>query len=166
MHDANIITLYKNKGDCSDCNNYLGISLLSIAGRPLPSQYWTGSRCLLSMFTQKCSVDSELEDSHSTWSLHYISSKRSDTSRSDLCTSHLLTWPRLLTWSAEKASLLQRTGCPPKLLRIINFFHENMQCTVQYDGSSSDSFPISNGVKQGCIPAPTLFGIFFSFLLS
>ncbi|CAE1296799.1 unnamed protein product [Acanthosepion pharaonis] len=33
MRDANIVTLYKNKGDRSDCNNYRGISRLSFVGK-------------------------------------------------------------------------------------------------------------------------------------
>ena len=33
MRDAKIITLYKNKGARSDCNNHRGISLLSIVGK-------------------------------------------------------------------------------------------------------------------------------------
>ena len=62
-------------------------------------------------------------------------------------------------------SLLQRIGCTPKLLRMIISLHEGMQGTVQYDGSSSDPFPIRNGVKQGSILTPTLLGTFFSLLL-
>ena len=33
MHDAKIITLFKNKDGHSDCNNYYGISLLSVVGK-------------------------------------------------------------------------------------------------------------------------------------
>ena len=33
MRDAKTVTLFKNKGDRSDCNNYWGISLLSVVGK-------------------------------------------------------------------------------------------------------------------------------------
>ncbi|XP_076056168.1 uncharacterized protein LOC143034109 [Oratosquilla oratoria] len=49
---------------------------------------------------------------------------------------------------------------------MISSFHEAKHGTVQYDGSSSDPFPIRSYVKQGCVLAPTIFGIFSSLLLS
>ena len=62
--------------------------------------------------------------------------------------------------------LLEKIGCPPKLCSMVVSFHENMKGTVVYDGSTSEPFPVCSGVKQGCVLAPTLFGIFFSLLLS
>ena len=61
--------------------------------------------------------------------------------------------------------ILQKIGCPPKLLAVITSFHQGMQSTVCFDGATSEPFPVSSGVKQGCVLAPTLFGIFFSMLL-
>ena len=40
-----------------------------------------------------------------------------------------------------------------------------MKGTVAFDGSTSDAFDIRSGVKQGCVLASTLFGIFFAVLL-
>ena len=37
--------------------------------------------------------------------------------------------------------------------------------TVQFDGNMSSEFEVKSGVKQGCVLAPTLFGIFFALLL-
>jgi hypothetical protein len=38
--------------------------------------------------------------------------------------------------------------------------------TVIFNGNKSDKFPICSGVKQGCVLAPTLFGIFFAVMLN
>ena len=39
-----------------------------------------------------------------------------------------------------------------------------MQARFQYDGAISGSFPINKGVKQGCVLAPTLFRLYFSYV--
>ena len=61
--------------------------------------------------------------------------------------------------------ILARLGCPPKFLTILGQLHEGQQGQVKHNGPLSDSFPISNGVKQGCVLAPTLFSTFLSIML-
>ena len=60
---------------------------------------------------------------------------------------------------------LHKIGCTPRLHSLIESFHSNMKGTVQFNGNLSKPFGMHSGVKQGCVLAPTLFGIFFALLL-
>ena len=40
-----------------------------------------------------------------------------------------------------------------------------MRATVLDNGDTSDSFSVTNGVKQGCVLAPTLFSMVFAAML-
>ena len=62
-------------------------------------------------------------------------------------------------------SLLAKFGCPAKLVNIIKQLHEGMIGRVCADGLESDGFEVTNGVKQGCVIAPSLFSLFFMAML-
>ena len=61
---------------------------------------------------------------------------------------------------------LPKIGCPPKLQSMIESFHSDSKGTVQFNVSPSEPLEIRIGVKQGCVLAATLFGIFFGMLLN
>ena len=61
--------------------------------------------------------------------------------------------------------ILERLSCPPKFLSMIIQLHEGQHGQVRLNNDLSEPFPIVNGVKQGCVLAPTLFSIFFSMML-
>ncbi|KAG6925867.1 hypothetical protein G0U57_013140, partial [Chelydra serpentina] len=62
--------------------------------------------------------------------------------------------------------IVSKLRCPPKLVKIICLFHEGMQGQVLLNGDLTDSFLISNGVKQGCVLTPVLFNLFFTKVLN
>ena len=49
---------------------------------------------------------------------------------------------------------------------MVRQFHDGMLARVQNDGEFSDPFPVTNGVKQGCVLAPTLFNMMFSTMFT
>lgn len=67
---------------------------------------------------------------------------------------------RPLMWA-----LLKKIGIPPKLTNIIRSFHDCMEARVLVSGELTESFEVSNALCQGCILAPTLFILFFTFVL-
>ena len=98
MRDANIITLYKNKGDRSDCNNYRGISLLSIVGKLFARVVLNASRYLQKESTQSHSVGSEQTGPLLTWCFPFGSCKKSAGSNVSRSTWLSLTLPKPLIW--------------------------------------------------------------------
>lgn len=169
FRDANIIHLYKNKGDRSSCDNHRGISLLSIAGKIL-------ARILLNRITKHI-LDDVVSESQCgfrklrgtvdmVFAVRQLQEKCVE-QHQDL---HLLfidltkafdTVNRTALWA-----ILSRLGCPPRFVAIVRAFHDGMLGRVIENGDTSDPFPVSNGVKQGCVLAPTLFSLLFAQMLS
>ena len=61
---------------------------------------------------------------------------------------------------------MAKFGCPAKFIAMVRQFHDGMLSRVQNDGEFSDPFPVTNGVKQGCVLASTLFSMMFSAMLT
>ena len=62
--------------------------------------------------------------------------------------------------------IMAKFGCPTKFIAMVRQFHYGMLARVQNDGEFSDLFPVTNGVKQGCVLAKTLFSMLFSAMLT
>ena len=60
---------------------------------------------------------------------------------------------------------MAKFGCPPRFIAMVRQFHDGMQTRVQIDEEFSEPFEVTNGVKQGCVMAPTLFSMMCSAML-
>ena len=49
---------------------------------------------------------------------------------------------------------------------MIEALHTGVMANVSFGGDVSESFSVANGVKLGCVLAPTLFSIFLSAMLN
>ena len=167
MRDANIITLYKNKGDRSDCNNYRGISLLSIVGKAFARVVLKRLQVLAERVypESQCGFRAKRSTIDMVFSVRQLQEKCREQGKPLFMAFIDLTKAFDLVSRKGLFRILEKIGCPPTLLNVIRSFHDDMKGTVVYEGSNSEEFTISSGVKQGCVLAPTLFGIFFSVLL-
>ena len=167
LKDANIVTLYKNKGDRSDCNNYRGISLLSIVGKAFARFILSRLQSLASRIypESQCGFRAGRSTIDMVFSIRQLQEKCREQQMPLYIAFIDLTKAFDLVSRSGLFQVLEKVGCPPQLLTIIKQLHENMQGTVHFNGAKSEAFPVSSVVKQGCVLAPTLFAKFFSVLL-
>ena len=168
LRDAVIITLYKNKGEKSDCSNYRGITLLSTAGKVF-------ARMLLNRLVpaiaddllpeSQCGFRANRSTTDMVFVLRQLQEKCREQNKGLYVTFVDLT--KAFDTVSRKGlwQILEKVGCPPKFLNMVIQLHDNQRGQVRQRNDLSESFPIDNGVKQGCVLAPTLFTIFFSMML-
>nr|VZI33443.1 unnamed protein product [Spirometra erinaceieuropaei] len=61
--------------------------------------------------------------------------------------------------------IMQKFGCPERFTQMVRQLHDGMMARVTDNGAVSEAFAVANGVKQGCVLAPTLFSLMFSSML-
>ena len=167
MRDAKIITLYKNKGERTDCNNYRGILLLGIVGKVFARVILVRLQKLAERVypESQCGFRAERSTLDMVFSLCQLQEKCREQQMPLYVAFIDLTKAFDLVSREGLFRILLKIGCPPKLQSMIESFHTDMKGAVQFNGSTSEPFSILSGVKQGCVLAPTLFGIFFALLL-
>ncbi|BHF58792.1 hypothetical protein SprV_0100174700 [Sparganum proliferum] len=60
---------------------------------------------------------------------------------------------------------LQKFGYPERFIQMVRQLHDGMMARVTDNGAVLETLVVANGVKQGCILAPTIFSLMFSATL-
>ena len=55
---------------------------------------------------------------------------------------------------------------PKQVITVLQQFHDGMMVLVLDDGDTSEPFPVTIVVKQGCVLAPALFSMVFAAMLT
>ncbi|KAL8563736.1 hypothetical protein ACOMHN_063504 [Nucella lapillus] len=169
FRDATIVHIYKRKENRQSCDNHRGISLLSIAGKIL-------ARVLLNRLLEhleqgllsesQCGFRAGRGTTDMIFAARQLREKCMEQHR-DLYTTFVD-----LTKAFDTVSrgglwrIMKKIGCPSTFIAIVRQLHDGMMARVLDDGEPSEAFPVINGVKQGCVLAPTLFSMMFSAMLS
>ena len=166
--DAILIFLYKGKGPKSACGSYRGISLLEAVGKiyarvllnrlndkvcptiipESQSGFRSGRGTVDMIFAARQLVEMCIEKRWPLYQVFVDLTKAFDTIN------------REALWK-----ILGKFGCPPDFVDKLRQLHRSMKACVNFNGQLSEEISVDNGVKQGDIPAPTLFSLYLTAVL-
>ncbi|BHF80409.1 hypothetical protein SprV_0702353600 [Sparganum proliferum] len=166
--DATIVHLYKRKGNRQICDNHRGISLLNIAGKIF-------ARILLNRLNNhleqgllpesQCGFRRHRGTTDMIFAAHQLQEKCQEM-RTHLYSTFVDLTKAFDTVNREGLwKIMQKFGCPVRFIQMVRQLHDGMMARVTDNGAVSEAFAVTNGVKQGCVLAPTLFSLMFSAML-
>jgi hypothetical protein len=164
---AIITPLYKGKGPRDSPGNYRGISLLSIAGKAYSA---------ILLHRVSIQVDGQLHEAQcgfrksrgtvdAIFTLRSLSAAHAeykqcmavafvDYSKAYDCINRAALWKVLKLYKVH-----------PHIIDLLEDLHTNTAAAVRLAGKIGDEFPVSSGVRQGCVIAPTLFNVFIDHIV-
>ena len=163
-----LIVKLPKKGDLSDCNNWRGITLLSVTSKVL-------SRIIHRRIAEK--LDAHLREEQAGFRPGRSCSEHIFTMRQILEQSHewnsslyvnFLDFKKAFD-SVHRDSLwkiLRHYGIPDKLVGIVKMLYHDSSARVLHDGELSETFKVETGVKQGCVLSPFLFSIAVDWIMT
>ena len=162
-----VVPIWKGKGDTRECNNYRGVTLLSVPGKAfarvilnrMRPQLLKHQRPEQSGFTpKKSTVDRIL-------ALRVLTERYREFDKGLLAA--YIDFRKAFDSVCRDAlwKLLELRGIPPRLVQLITSLYSDTESAVKCGGSTSDFFPVHTGVRQGCVLAPSLFSACMDWIM-
>ena len=162
-----VVPIWKGKGDIRECNNHRGVTLLSVPGKVF-------ARVLLNRIRQQLLDHQRPEQSGFTpkrstvdriLALRVLTERFREFDRGLLAA--YIDFKKAFDSVSRDAlwRLLELRGIPPELIHLISALYSDTESAVRYGGVTSDFFPVSTGVRQGCVLAPSLFSTCMDWIM-
>ena len=162
-----VVPIWKGKGCRQDCNNYRGITLLSVPGkvlahlllmrvrsqllkyqRPEQSGFTPGKSTTDRILALRVLVERRLEFRQGLLAAYVDLKKAFDSVH------------RETLWD-----LLRVRGIPARIIDLMTGLYSGTDSAVKCGGGISNPFPVNAGVRQGCVLAPSLFNTCMDWVL-
>ncbi|KAG0723224.1 putative protein in type-1 retrotransposable element R1DM [Chionoecetes opilio] len=162
-----VVPIWKGKGDRQDCNNYRGITLLSVPGKVLAHLLLTRIRSHLvkhqrpqqSGFTPgKSTTDRIL-------ALRVLVERRREFRQGMLAAYVDLKKAFDSVHRESLWDLLRLRGIPARTIGLITGLYSGTESAVKCGAGVSSFFPVNTGVRQGCVLTPSLFNACMDWVL-
>ena len=162
-----VITKLPKKGDLSNCDNWRGITLLSIASKVF---------CKILLFRIEDQIDLLLREEQAgfrksrgcidqIFALRDIIEQASEWQKPLFI--NFVDFKKAFDSICREAiwRILRHYGIPAKIINLIKLFYTKFECCVDLNTQLSDWFEVHTGVRQGCIISPILFLIVIDWVM-
>ena len=162
-----VVPIWKGKGDRQDCNNYRGITLLSVPGKVLAHLLLTRIRTHLLKYQRP--EQSGFTPGKSTTdrilALRVLVERRREFRQGMLAAYVDLKKAFDSVHRETLWDLLRLRGIPARIIGLLTGLYSGTVSAVKCGGGESSFFPVNTGVRQGCVLAPSLFNTCMDWVL-